>query len=87
MAEMGGTKILAIVTICIILLSIGLSGCVEDGGDDESRLRIGIRNYSSKDVIINISILNKNKVIIENENIEILGTDISMNNFYFKLKS
>jgi hypothetical protein len=40
MAEKGGTKILAIVTICIILVSIGFSGCVED---DEKEIKIEYR--------------------------------------------
>jgi hypothetical protein len=34
MAEKGETKIIAIFTICIMLISIGLSGCVEEDGGD-----------------------------------------------------
>ena len=36
MAEKGGTKILAIITVCIMLISIGLSGCIwkEEGNED-----------------------------------------------------
>ena len=36
MAETGGSKILAIITICIIALSILLSGCIEYGNDKKN---------------------------------------------------
>ena len=35
MAEKGGTKILVIITIIIVLLSIGFSGCVEEGKEED----------------------------------------------------
>ncbi len=36
MAEKGGTKILAIVTICVILFPILFSGCVDDNSNNEN---------------------------------------------------
>jgi hypothetical protein len=45
MAEKGGNKIIAIVTICIILISIGLSGCVEDDGNGENNDKDMELNY------------------------------------------
>jgi hypothetical protein len=35
MAEKGETKILVIITICVILISILLSGCIESDNDDK----------------------------------------------------
>jgi hypothetical protein len=37
MAEKGGTKILAIITICVMLVTIGLSGCVGDDGKQKEK--------------------------------------------------
>jgi len=37
MADSGGTmKIITIITICIMIITIGLSGCLEDGGEGDS---------------------------------------------------
>jgi hypothetical protein len=36
MADSGGTRIIAFVTICIILLSISFSGCFEDGDNSNN---------------------------------------------------
>ena len=35
MAEKGETKIFAIITICIMLVSIGFAGCIEDDENNE----------------------------------------------------
>ena len=37
MAEKGGTKILGIVTVCIMLISIGFSGCIGDDGNNNKK--------------------------------------------------
>ena len=69
MAEKGENKILIIITICIILISIGLSGCVEDDENNKINrcVNFHIENISIKDiefdmkaVIINISFMESN---------------------------
>jgi hypothetical protein len=61
MAEKGETKILAIVTILIILISIGFSGCI--GDDDNSRNNNNNIKYKEKDDLLffihsDISVIN-----------------------------
>ena len=46
MAEKGGTKILAIITISIVLLSIGLAGCI---GDNEKKSANENKDYDEND--------------------------------------
>jgi hypothetical protein len=43
MAEKGGFRISAVITICIILISTGLSGCIED---EEKKYPAGLYTYS-----------------------------------------
>jgi hypothetical protein len=50
MAEKGETKIMAIITICVILLSISFSGCV---GDDENEEEYSFDLKFQPDSIIN----------------------------------
>ena len=60
MADSGETKIIAIITICIMLISIGLSGCVEE---DEYKPDISISNVSDQDVNATIIIIRNNDEI------------------------
>ena len=61
MAEKGGTKILAIITICIILISIGLSGCV---GNVEKEYKVDIYVYNGTPHWINITLNIDNDIIL-----------------------
>ena len=61
MAEKGGTKILTIITIIIILVSIILSGCVEE--ENNYKPEVGIANVSDQNVNVSVIIINKNKEI------------------------
>jgi hypothetical protein len=65
----GGTKIIAFVTICIILLSISFSGCFEEDKekDDDDKQYLGIE-------IIDVKLVNISK------NIELINFIITINN-------
>ena len=43
MAEKGETKIIAIITICIMLISIGLSGCVDDDNNKKDEYEVYLK--------------------------------------------
>jgi hypothetical protein len=64
MAEKGGTKIIAIITICIMLFTIGFSGCVEDEDENEAkytfRLYVDFENDKSNNYLIIPFPVNKN---------------------------
>jgi hypothetical protein len=69
MAEKGGTKIIITITICIMLVTIGFSGCVEDEKDNTdnakaSDLKLSISmdqtstNISNKHLSVNVTLSN-----------------------------
>jgi hypothetical protein len=84
----GGTKILVIITICIILLSISFSGCFEDGkdeGKDDNELnnkkvnlnyQLIIKNSTINSIIYLPCIMDYNDDIVNNKNISIDGGKI-----------
>jgi hypothetical protein len=68
MAEKGETKILAIFTICFMLISIGLSGCVEEDEssyypkeeDLELQLSLNKHEFKINDTTVEVNITLKN---------------------------
>ena len=60
MAEKGGTEILGIFTICIILFSIGLSGCI---GDEETNNTNRCVNFHIENIVIEAKDFDMNTVL------------------------
>jgi hypothetical protein len=58
----GGTKIIAFITICIILLAISFSGCYEDDEKDEDKNNNGYKYPNLYLVWINAQKYRKNYV-------------------------
>ncbi len=77
MAEKGGTKIVVIITICVVLISVHLAGCIEENREIDS-LDIHISNgtnrtYNTTLIIINTKgseIFNKSFSIDPNEQLK-----------------
>jgi hypothetical protein len=61
MAEKGGTKILGVITICIMLFTIGFSGCVED---DENEDNWGEKGELSLKISLDKNLMTINESII-----------------------
>jgi hypothetical protein len=77
MAEKGGTRILGIVTICVILMSISFSGCFDDVRDGDEN----IQNEVSFKMIISAN--NTTSYLIYSPYIYISDSEKIINNIQF----